>query len=83
MASSSRPIRDEVISKRHRLLGGRNVERELVLAGRDPLSRNRLQHLHLSGGVSRAEVLDLPRPASRLPDHLDATAPDEVRTVRT
>ena len=61
--------------QRRRLLDGRNLERQLVLAGRDPLSHNRLQHLHLSSGVSRAEVLDLPRPASRLPDHLDSDSP--------
>jgi len=46
-----------------RLLRSPDLERQLVLAGRDPLGCDRLQQLHLGVGVSRAEVLDIPRPA--------------------
>jgi hypothetical protein len=45
--------------QRHRLLLGRNAERQFVLPVRDPLRRDRLQHLHLGVGVGRSKMLDV------------------------
>jgi hypothetical protein len=53
----TRPRRGDL--QRHRLLLGRNPERQFVLAVHDPLRRDRLQHLHLGVGMRRPKMLDV------------------------
>ncbi len=61
---------------------GLQAQAELLLPGRDPLLRRRLQRLQLRLVVSRPQVLDLASP--RREDHTirTAVAPDVVLTVR-
>ena len=56
---------------------------KLTLPGRQPLPRRSLQQFQLHVIVSRADVLDIPRPAWKEYTICTAVAPDAVLTVRT
>lgn len=63
--------------------GGLQAKGKLALTARDPLPRRGLERLQLSLVVSRADVLDVPRPRRDECTICTAVAPDAALTVRT